>query len=65
MSWSNLETYIFNRQYIYFYKYYEYNQLNKEDIVTLYSIYTDRTRYGSRFNIKHFFKSFRLVLIKR
>ena len=58
MSWSNLETYIFSRQYIYFYKYYEYNQLNKEDIVTLYSIYTDRARYGSRFNIKHFFKKF-------
>lgn len=58
MSWSNLETYIFNRQYIYFYKYYEYNQLNKEDIVTLYSMYADRARYGSRFNIKHFFKKF-------
>lgn len=58
MSWSNLETSIFNRKYIYFYKYYEYNQLNKEDIVTLYSMYVDRIRYSSRFNIKHFFKKF-------
>ena len=58
LSWSRLESYIFNRQYIYFYKYYEYGQLTKEDIVTLYLMYVDRARYCSRLNIKHFFKKF-------
>lgn len=58
LSWSRLESYIFNRQYIYFYKYYEYRQLTKEDIVTLYLMYVDKARYCSRLNIKHFFKKF-------
>lgn len=58
LSWSRLESYILNRQYIYFYKYYEYGQLTKKDIVTLYLMYVDRARYCSRLNIKYFFKKF-------
>lgn len=58
MSWSNLNNYIFSKNYIYFYKYYEYGHLNKEDIITLYSMYTDKARYHSKLYIKYFFKKF-------
>lgn len=58
MSWSKLESYVLNIQYICFYKYYTNKYLSKEDIVTLYSMYVNKVRYSSRLDIKHFFKKF-------